>query len=257
MAHPYGLFTWADISLPDVQAGREFYEQLFGWTSEDQRDEQGNLVYIEFRKDGDLAAGAGPQQPETAGGPPVWSSYANVDSVDDTIAAVEAAGGSVLLPGMDVFAAGRMAIVADPTGAVFSLWQAGEHLGADRFNEPGFITWNELATRDVEGAKSFYHDALGFDFQSTEMEGMAYTMCMVGERPAAGIMAMDENWPADMPPHWMVYFNVADTDEAAKKVTELGGAVAVAPFDSPAGRMAVINDPQGGTFSIIAPTQAV
>jgi len=256
MAHPNGMFSWTDISLADVSAGKEFYQQLFGWESVEQHDPDGNLIYVLFSKDGDLAAGMGPMPPEmqAAGFPPMWQSYVSVDSVDDVGATVIAAGGSEVLPAVDVYDSGRMAILADPTGAVFSIWQAGNHAGADRFNDPGFMTWNELATRDADAAQRFYGEVFGWTAQTDEMPtGMLYTMFSNGDRPNGGMLAMDENWPAEIPAHWMVYFRVGDIDEALGELTALGGSISVEPFDTPAGRTAVVGDPQGGTFSIIGP----
>jgi hypothetical protein len=256
MAHPHGLFSWTDISLVDVGAGKEFYSELFGWDALDQFDPDGNLIYVLFTKHGDLAAGMGPMPPEmqATGFPPMWQSYISVDSVDEVVSTVTAAGGSEVLPAMDVMASGRMAILADPTGGVFSVWQAGTHAGADRFNDPGFMTWNELATRDVEAAKAFYAAVFAWTYQTDEMPGgMSYTMISNGEQPNGGVLAMDENWPEEIPPHWMVYFRVDDIDAAVAQIKGLGGSISVEPFDTPAGRMAVVGDPQGGTFSIIGP----
>ncbi len=263
---PHGLFSWTDISLPDPADGKRFYTELFGWTADDQHDPDGNYIYTMFFKDGLPAAGMGPQQPghEESGIPPMWNCYISVDEVDATLARIEAAGGSTIVPAMDVMTAGRMAFAADPSGGVFALWQAGEHLGAGIFNQPGAMTWNELATRDVDEAREFYAAAFGWDFE--EMPGpMQYWVIKItgdkGEGCAeddmnGGILAMDENWPPEMPPHWMVYFAVDDTDEAVKQLTELGGSVSVPPFDTPAGRIAVVGDSQGGTFSMITVTPA-
>ncbi len=262
-----GQFSWTDISLPDPEAGKAFYSGLFGWEGEDQFDPDGNYIYTMFLLGGRPAAGMGPQMPGQAesGIPPMWNSYINVGDLDATLARVEEAGGAVLVPALDVMAAGRMAFAADPTGGVFALWQAGEHDGAGVFNEPGALTWNELATRDVGTAQAFYSKALGWKFE--KLDGpMEYWLIQIegkvtGDEDAdddnnGGILAMDENWPPEIPAHWMVYFQVADTDAAAEKVTALGGKVAVEPFDTPAGKIAVVNDSQGGTFSVISPPPA-
>lgn len=256
MAYPQGMFSWTDISLADVQAGRDFYQQLFGWEGVEQFDPDGNLIYVLFSKDGELAAGMGPMPPEmqASGFPPMWQSYVSVDSVDEVVAAATAAGASVVLPAMDVMDSGRMAILSDVTGGAFSIWEAGTHRGADRFNDPGFMSWNELATRDVSAAQAFYGAVFGWTYQTDEMPtGMRYTMIMNGDRPNGGMMAMTEEWPAEIPPHWMVYFRVADLEASLVRLTNLGGSISVEPFDTPAGKMAVVGDPQGGTFSMIGP----
>ncbi len=266
MAYVQGLFSWTDIAVPDTEAGKDFYTQLFGWTAADQYDPEGNYIYTLFFKDGKMAAGMGKQPPElqAQGMPPMWNSYINVESVDDIVAATEANGGTVVMPAMDVMASGRMAFIADPSGGVVGLWQAGEHRGADIFNAPGAMSWNELATRDVEAAQAFFGPVLGWEFE--KVEGMEYWTIHLrhkveGDGDAdddfnGGMIAMDENWPDEIPAHWMVYFNVEDTDRAVAKLQELGGNISVPPFDTSAGRISVVNDSQGGTFSVIAPSQA-
>jgi predicted enzyme related to lactoylglutathione lyase len=151
----------------------------------------------------------------------------------------------------DVLGAGRMAVFADPTGAVLSVWQPLRHPGAGVVNEPGALCWNELTTRDVEAATRFYEAAFGWRGETTEYGSTTYTEWKLGERAIGGMIRMNDEWPADVPAHWMVYFAVEDADAAATKVEELGGTVPVAPTDTPAGRFAVVNDPQGALFSII------
>lgn len=191
--------------------------------------------------------------PDPAGGRAFYSSLFGWDAADQ----FDPEGNYIYT----MFTKRGKSIVADPQGAVFSLWQAGDHPGAETFNNHGELTWNELATRDTEGAKAFYAAVLGWEFEA--FAGPSEYWLIKIERKSkgtlhqdddynGGIMAMDENWPADLPPHWMVYFLVDDTDVAAARVEELGGKVSVPPFDSSAGRIAVVGDSQGGTFSIIA-----
>jgi predicted enzyme related to lactoylglutathione lyase len=269
MAYAHGLITWTDISLSDPASGSTFYSELFGWDAQDQFAPDGSYIYTMFSKGGQSVAGLGPQPAEMAesGIPPMWNTYVNVDNVDDTIAQWIAAGGSVMVPAMDVMTAGRMAFVADPEGAVLALWQAGDHVGGEVFNEHGALTWNELNTRDSAAAREFYGAALGWEFEKFggDEAPMEYWLIRVpGKVPGApladdelsgGFLTMDENWPADLPAHWMVYFHVDDTDAAVAKLEELGGTVSVPAFDSSAGRIAVVSDPQGGTFSVISPPQ--
>jgi len=207
------------------------------------------MDYTMFSKDGKAVAGCGPVPME--GLPPVWNSYVNVDSVDDTIAKVEAAGGTVVMPAMDVMTAGRMAFVADPTGASFGLWQAGDHKGAQLVNEDGTLTWNELITDDPGRATAFYSAALGWRAEDSDMPGdIEYTTWMVGEDMVGGMMPKTEQM-GDMPNNWGVYFSVDDCEGSAAKVKQLGGSVLREPFDTPVGRMAVVADPQGAAFMVI------
>lgn len=266
--YPHGLMSWTDISLPDPQKGKAFYTGLFGWAADDQYDHDGNYIYTMFSKNGETVAGLGPmpEAMQEAGVPPMWQSYVTVNDVDEAVAKVTEHGGKVILPAMQIFDSGRMAVVAEPGGAVLSFWEGQEHQGATVFNQHGAMTWNELNTRDSDASRAFWNDVLGWEFSPLEGGGdFVYHLihndndhdACAQDGMTGGILQMDENWPPQIPPHWMVYFNVDDTDEAVARVTELGGHVSVPPFDSTAGRMAVVNDDQGGTFSVIAPSQAV
>ncbi|WP_338200044.1 VOC family protein [Candidatus Nephthysia bennettiae] len=141
-----------------------------------------------------------------------------------------------------------MAIVSDPGGAVLGLWQPRAFAGAGVFNEPGAVAWNELATRDPEAAKEFYARALGWRGETNEI---GYTQWMLNGRAVGGMIRMDDEWPAEMPAHWMVYFAVDDVDESASRASELGGTVMVPPTDTPVGPFSVVRDPHGAAFSII------
>ena len=261
--YPHGLFSWTDLSAPDPKAAAEFYTALFGWEAEDQFAPDGTYIYTMLSLDGHAVAGLGPQPEMLAGMPPIWSSYVTVDSVDEVIERVQNAGGSVVAPAMDVMTAGRMAIIAAPDGAVVGLWQEGDHVGSGAFNIPGHMTWNELATRDVEGSKAFWGNVFGWDFEAMPGTPSEYWLIKMEDKPQGdplsedpyngGVMAMDENWPDQVPAHWGVYFSVADTDATLKRITELGGTVRMESMDTPAGRIGVVVDPQGGNFYVISP----
>ena len=254
MTYPHGLITWTDLSSPDVPAARDFYSALLGWEAEDiYYDNQ--LVYTMFRNDGKLAAGLGKQPPEIAslGIPPLWATYVNVDDVETVAAAFAANGGNLIAPPMDVMNSGRMAYGTDPTGATIGFWQAGDHKGAEAFNDPGFLTWNELTTRDLKAATEFYEAILPWRVATRDIGGFKYHRFMLGDRPTGGVMLMDDNWPPEIPAHWMAYFRVADAEKTVDQVAALGGKVSVPPFETQQGEVAVLNDPSGGTFSIVGP----
>jgi len=187
-------------------------------------------------------------------GPAAWGTYVNVDSADDVAAKVQANGGRVLMAPMDVFDAGRLAVFMDPAGAVFGVWQPGAHKGAGLVNEEGTFGWSELVTPDQEGAKAFYTAVFGWEPTriSAENGPPGYTVWSVEDRRVGGMMGKPEGKPPEVPPYWNVYFIVADTDEAVARAQELGGRLAFGPFDSPAGRIAVIADPAGARFSVIS-----
>ena len=242
------------MTSPNLEASKAFYGDLFGWTA-DPSPEPDAMGYTVFRLGGAAAAGLGPTMGDV---PPHWGTYVTVADADEAVAGARAAGGQVMMEPFDVFDAGRMAVIADPGGAPLRLWQPVGHIGAEVRMEPGALCWVELNTRDPDAAVGFFHAVFGW--QATQVggpvteggPGFDYLMLALGEVPVGGIIAMDENWPAEVLPHWMVYFAVEDCDAAAARVAELGGDVCVPPTDIPPGRFAVVNDPHGATFTIIA-----
>jgi uncharacterized protein len=237
----------APSKATDPEGARAFYRAVFGWEFTDLGPEAGGYTMCTLR--GRDVAGLGPTQGE--GMPPAWSTYVSVEDADTTAKAVESAGGSALAPPFDVFDSGRMAVFADSTGAAISVWQPKEHHGAGLVNEPGAFCWNELHTRDVEGAKNFYQTVFSWDGVTQDMGGMAYTEFKLDGKSIAGMIAMGDEYPAEVPAHWLVYFAVEDTDATVAKVTSLGGAVVSPPMDSPAGRFAVLRDAPGALFAVI------
>lgn len=242
-----------DIGTTDVHAAGAFYSALFGWEIEYGPAEMGHYSMARVRGR-DVAALADQQTP----GVVAWSTYLAVDDLDASVAKVVPAGGSVIVEPMDVMAFGRMAIVADPGGAVVSLWQAAEHRGAGLIGEPGALCWNELTTREVDSSLAFLEAVVGLRAKKVSVDGFDYCeLCLPDGTAVAGLMAMvGDAWPPELPNHWMVYFQVADTDAAAARCVELGGGAPVLPTDIPPGRFAVLNDPQGGYFSVLAPRAA-
>ena len=255
MRQPTGLFGWVDLMTGDVEAARPFYEGLFGWTSFDTPTPMGS-AYTQFQKAGQTVAGMSPTPPDmaAAGVPATWNSYILVDDADGVCKAVEAAGGSVPMPSMDVMTYGRMAMIADPSGAVVGLWQPRDHEGADLFNAPGSLTWNELRSRDLERARAFYSKVFGWRLE--RMEGdvdyyVAYLDTKSGDdKSNGGAMNVPDGLPAGTPSHWAVYFAAEDCDAYAAKVPELGGQVVIPPMDMGPGRFAGVADPTGGSFLI-------
>jgi predicted enzyme related to lactoylglutathione lyase len=254
--YEHGVPCWVDHSSSDPESAVRFYAGLFGWETEDAMPPDSGQHYFMARVRGrDVAAVSGQMNP----GPPIWTTYIAVDDADATAAKVPGAGGRLFAEPFDVFDSGRMAVLADQAGAPFSIWQAGRHRGAGLVNEPGALSWNELTTRDPDGARRFYGEVFGWRTSSMDFGGTEYTVFhLPGEaepEPRTGIAGMmpmvGEQWPTDLPSHWMVYFAVADTDGSSSRAEELGGRVAVPAFDSSVGRIAVLNDPMGAAFSVI------
>ena len=250
--YKHGVPSWIDLGTADVAGAKAFYGDLFGWTHEDLPTDMGT-PYTMFSKNGKAVAGAGPLPQE--GMPSFWNSYVNVNSVDDVVAKVEASGGSVMMPAMDVMSSGRMAFVSDPTGAAIGLWEAKDHKGAGLVNEDGALTWNELMTDDVAAAQTFYSEAFGWTSEVNDMPGgFQYTTYKVGGDEIAGMMEKQPQM-AGVPNNWGVYFGVDDCDGCASKIKELGGSLMREPFETPIGKMAVAADPQGAPFMVIQMSQ--
>ena len=245
-----GCPAWIDLGSPDSDASAAFYGALFGWTATEAGPVEETGGYRMFLKDGKMVAGLGPGG---EGQPVYWNTYLSADDVDKSTQLAKANGATVIVEPMDVMDAGRMAILADPSGAIVSLWQAGQHEGAELVNVPGTFSWSELLTRDVEGAKRFYREAFGI--QSTEFpmgDGPPYTVIEVGGRGVGGIMGLGDQYPPELPNCWLTYFAVDDADATVKQATALGGSVMSEPFDVPTvGRIAWLLGPHGELFAII------
>ncbi|MGZ4755228.1 MAG: VOC family protein [Acidimicrobiia bacterium] len=248
-----GTPSWTDLASPDVAASRQFYGALFGWDIGEESTGDPDNPYLIARQDGKDVAGMMKLSPEmqASGMPPVWTTYVTVADVEASTAKVKELGGAVLSEPMDAMDAGRMAVVADPTGAVFCLWQAKGSIGAQLVNEPFSLSWNELMTPDIEAAKTFYKGLFGWNGETMQMggDGPPYTVWMLGEGGIGGAMAPPME---GIPPFWGVYFAVADCDATVAKAQELGANVLNGPMDVPeVGRMAALMDPQGAAFSVI------
>jgi predicted enzyme related to lactoylglutathione lyase len=244
-----GTPSWVDIGT-DLDAAIPFYTQLFGWSAEAAGPPEETGGYGMFKKNGKDVAGYGPQQNP---GPPAWSLYVTVADIEDAAATVAKAAGTVVMPPMDVMSAGRMAVCMDAQGGFFSLWQAGEHIGAQLVSEPGAFCWSELQTRDVAGSKQFYETVFGWSGETHEIGPPmgSYTEFALGGQTLAGMMPMPPMVPAEVPTYWLVYFAVDDCDAQSARAQELGATVLVPPMDVDAGRFSVLMDPQGATFGII------
>jgi uncharacterized protein len=246
-----GTPSWVDLASPDLPASVSFYRDLFEWEPDDQGPEAGG--YTIFRMSGEPVAGAGPLMME--GQPTAWTSYVSVADADAAVAKAKEAGATVFVEPMDVMDVGRMAVFADPTGAAIAIWQPKAHKGAGIVNEPGALCWNELASRDPSAASAFYRSVFGWDAASSDVGGMTYFEWKLGgDRTIGGMMPMPAEVPAEIPSYWLPYFAVADCDRAVDRASEGGAVVTVQATDIPAGRFAVLNDPQGAMFGIIAPT---
>ena len=264
-----GVPSWLDTSQPDPEAAVSFYSGLFGWEFEDVMPPGSEGKYFIARLRGLDAAAVG-SIPEGAPPMAMWNTYIWVESADETASKVRDAGGTVAMEPFDVMNAGRMAVFMDPEGAVFCVWEAKEHKGAQIVNEHGSVNFNSLNTHNAEDAKRFYNSVFGWQTIALGGDAEMWTLPGYGDylerdnpdlrknmkeggAPAgfedvvATINRIPDDQP-DTPPHWSVTFAVDDADATASKATELGGTVIVPPFDAPWVRMTILSDPQGATF---------
>lgn len=241
-----GTPNWIDISTPDMEATKNFYRGLFGWEAISYPEMGG---YTNFLLNGKMVCGAAPfMSPDQH---PAWSTYVAVSDADATAQAVQDNGGKTAFPPMDVANLGRMGVFIDPTGAFFSIWQPGEHKGAQIVNEPGSVGWNELGTRDMAAAKAFYTKVFPWSAVTNGEGEQAYTEWQLDGRSIAGGMQMGASIPSDVPANWMPYFVVANTDATVAAATAGGGALLTPAMDSPQGRFAILADPHGAIFAVI------
>jgi len=253
MGHPNGLFGWADVAVPDTAQAKVFYTGLFGWEVIETPGD--SMPYTMFALDGELVAGMCELRQEDidAGPPPMWSSYIIVDDADDVATRAKNLGATLIMDPMEIPDAGKMFFAIDPVGAAIGFWQPGQHPGAGIFNVPGAMSWNELGCRDVEAAKAFYTELLGWRIDVQEHNGFTYTVVTVGDRPNGGIYDVTGILPEGIPAHWFVWCTVDGTDEAVERAVSLGATIQRDPWDTMFGRMAVISDPQGPTFGVVTP----
>lgn len=247
-----GTPCWIDLGTPDIEAAATFYSSLFGWDIPESENAEQTGGYRQAMLRGKPVAGMMPLMQE--GQPPAWSSYVSVDDADATTAKAREAGGNVMAEPMDVMDLGRMAVFADPTGAVIGIWQPGAFVGAEIVKESNAVVWNELNTRDPEAAKSFYGDVFGWGFEEREFETGTYTSIKVGAETVGGMIDITGRAPEEVPAHWLVYFAVDDVDATVAKAGGSGGAAALEPFDiAEVGRIAIVKDPFGAVFAVMTP----
>ncbi len=250
-SYAQGTPSWVDLATTDIDGAREFYGELLGWEFVTESDPEARGYTMALLK-GRAAAAVMPQPQEQTdmGVPPMWNQYITVNDVDAVAGQAESLGGSLAVEPFDVFTAGRMAVVADPTGAMVALWQPGDSIGSEIVNELGAFCWAELVTGNQAVAGEFYSKLLGLTTAEMDMgSGGMMTMFMVGEEAVGSAMDIPME---GVPPHWHVYFAVEDADAALSRVTDLGGTVLAPAMDIPPGRFGVVADPAGAVFSLIA-----
>ncbi|HXJ45001.1 MAG TPA: VOC family protein [Bryobacteraceae bacterium] len=249
--HAPGAFSWIELATSDQTAAKHFYTALFGWTSTDSPMGP-NEFYTMFQLyDRNVGAAYTMRADEASHGiPPHWNLYITVASADEATAKAVALGGSVLAGPFDVMTYGRMSVIADPTGAVFCTWEPKDHAGLGVISEAGALCWADLSTPDQAAAATFYKGLFGYAMPPGEG---GYLHLQNGEDFIGGIQPPEHRAP-HAPPHWLIYFQVADCDHSTDRAKQLGANVYMAPMTMEnIGRFAVMADPQGAVFALFQP----
>jgi hypothetical protein len=254
-----GTFSHVELHTTDTEGAKRFYGDLFGWEAKDVPipEEAGGGTYTALGLDGETVAALTPLAPQqrVAGVPPNWFSYVTIANADETAAKATELGGGVHAGPFDVMDEGRMAVIGDPTGAMFGIWQAGRSIGSTLVNDPGCLTSNELATNDVAQAQEFYVGVFGWNFEAMDTGGappywlIRHSGAVNGMNGGMRELAPEQT-AAGIFPHWMPYFTVESTDATVSATTDAGGGVRAPAFDIPPGRIAVVHDPQGAAFGV-------
>lgn len=269
---------WVDVQLPDLEAGKRFYGELFGWTFRAGEGPRGEAPYADAYSGGKLVAALAAKKDGRM--PTAWGIYFSTDDIAASVARIREAGGQVITEPVRAGRAGALAQAADPGGAVFGLWQAGDREGFQKQNEPGSFCWTEVHTRQKDRVDAFYEEVFGFqgtDLDDSEVapgdsgdsdgsgadeaepEASGFRMWSpAGTEPGpdtavGGRSVITDAFPAEMPSYFLCYFAVEDCNRAAGNAVRLGGRISAPPSDIPYGRMAVLQDDQGAVFAVLQP----
>ncbi len=244
-----GAVTWMDLSTPDITAATNFYRDLLGWKVEGSPTPMGEYF---IGKVADHQVGGMMQQgPELLGNPAMWTTFIYADDLEATVGLVEKAGGTIHEKPFDIPGDARIALVADPTGAMFGLFSGQEIEGSYYSGRPGAVCWAELMTRDLAAAETFYATLFGWKAETRDTGETKYTTFKLEGEDVAGMLMMPDMVPAEVPAHWGPYFTVADCAAAEKKALELGGKVLRPTAEIEIGKFAVIADPTGAAFNLM------
>ncbi|MGH7117699.1 MAG: VOC family protein [Acetobacteraceae bacterium] len=248
-------FIWYELMTPDPVAAARFYGRVMGWTATDSGLADRSYTIVSA---GETPVGGMMAMPASAARPgarPGWLGYIGVRDVDAAASRVTAAGGTIHRPAEDIPEVGRFAVVADPQGAPFVLFKGSADAGPARpqAGTPGFTGWHELHSKDWESAFAFYSGLFGWTkAEAHDIGAMGIYQLFTIDGVAAGGMMNHK----DVSPHpfWLFYFNVADINEAAARVTSNDGRILSGPHEVPGGDVIVhCADAQGAMFAMVAP----
>jgi uncharacterized protein len=246
-----GIPCWTDLATPDLEKATAFYRELFGW---DVEDVEGGYRFFVLR--GSRVAGVVEQSEDMkAGGvPSAWVTYV-AGQVETEVGAARASGGDVVTEPAPAGDFGRVAVLTDPEGAMFGVWEAGTFHGAELVNEPGAMSWSELNARSLHDAIGFYSAVFGWEAENVDTggQGPPYVTWMIDGEAVGGALELQPEW-GEMSPYWVTYFAVTDADAAVETIASGGGQAFTQPRDSEFGRWAAVADPFGAPFVVIQPT---
>jgi predicted enzyme related to lactoylglutathione lyase len=250
-----GTFCWVELNTTDPAAAKRFYGELFGWSLADMPTPNGTYTMASIGSNNVAGIMVLPEEAKKMGAPPHFLSYVAVDDAKATAEKVKSLGGKVLRGPMSA-GPGQMAVIQDPTGAVFAIFQTLQSMGTFLYMENGASCWNELMTNDVDRAGKFYAALFGWKPDPMNVPGGSpYVVFKQGENGVGGMMPTGTASPGH-PSVWGVYFAVENADATVRKVEQLGGKVSVPAQDIPTiGRFAVFTDPQGAAFAILQPAE--
>lgn len=242
---PLGAPIWIDLSSSDIDRAQEFYGTVFGWTFETAGPDYGG--YINASVDGKPVAGLMANMDAPDG----WTTYFHTADIQATVSSAIAAGGTSCLQPMEVKEKGWMAMGADPSGAMFGLWQPTGHRGFEVIGEPGAPAWHQLTTRGFAKAVDFYCQMLDWTTAvESDTDEFRYTNAIFNGEPLLGLMDGDAFLPEGVPSHWIVFFGTDDVDKTLQVITDQGGSVVRPAEDTPYGRLAAATDPTGAPFNL-------
>ncbi|MEV8424636.1 VOC family protein [Streptomyces niveus] len=247
-----GTPCWVSLMVHSLGTTREFYGALFGWTFVTVPGAQQFGPYVRAVLDGKEVAGIGELAPGRRM-PLAWTTYLATDDADATAEAIRGCGGTVGVGPLDAGEEGRLAMASDPVGAVFGIWQARAHTGTAVAGPHGTPVWNELVTREAAWVSTFYRSVFGYDLEATDESGEDVVTLRLDGRAVATLHGVGEGLGPIRASHWMTYFAVGDPDATARRVVELGGHVIEPPWETAAGRVATLADPEGAVFSVVRP----
>ena len=254
--HAPGSFCWLELGTTDQAAAKNFYGSLFGWIADDSPMGPGEFYTIFKLQSRDAAAAYTLRADQQAQGvPPHWMLYIAVESADAATQRATELGGKVVAPAFDVMEHGRMAVLQDPTGAVFCVWQPMKNSGLGIDGIDGTLCWADLSTPDVARASEFYSALFGWKLATDEKHtgGEGYLHIVNGEAYIGGIPPASHRGQ-DTPPHWLPYIFVSDCAAVADKAQSLGANLFVKPMEMQGvGTISVVADPQGAVFSLFQP----